>query len=106
MVTSMKRRNDAKTNAMQQMALLAKKRRDSISAIRRETVRRSRIDDIKERGEKMSQEEVAAELGIAVSSVRTLASIGEIPAYKLFRRLIFFRNEVEMLKGYMMKPNN
>lgn len=101
----MKRRNYAKTAAMPPKPRMAGRCRDSISAMRRDAVRRSRIENLKERGENMSVEEVAAELGIAVSSVRTLTSLGEIPAYKLFRHLIFFRNEVEGYKSYVMKPN-
>ena len=104
MGTGMKRGNYAKTAAMPPRPRTGRCR-DSISAMRRDAAKRSRIEDLKERGEKISMEEVAAELGIAISSVRTLTSLGEIPAYKLFRHLIFFRNEVERYKGYVMKPN-
>lgn len=77
--------------------------KDNVSATRRDIVRRSRIDDPEKRGEEIGFEEVARILGIAVSSVRTLASLGEIPAYRLFRRVKFFRAEIEQYKNNMLR---
>lgn len=75
----------------------------SAQAHRREITKRARIENPDERGEEMTAEEVAEFLKLKVSTVRQLASMRELPVYKLFRHLVFYRNEIANYRNLMLR---
>lgn len=75
----------------------------SAQAHRREITKRSRIENPDERGEEMTIEEVAEFLKVKVTTVRQLASMRELPTYKLFRYRVFYRNEIVNYRNLMLR---
>lgn len=75
----------------------------SVQAVRRDIAKRSKIENPDERGEEISMEEVAKFLGLKVSTVKAMAYLREIPVYKLFRNVIFYKNEIINYRNNMLR---
>lgn len=67
----------------------------------RESAIRSRIQNPEERGEPLSLEQAAEFLGLKPSTVRQKTGKGEIPGYKQFRRVVWYRKELEIFRDFI-----
>ena len=69
-------------------------KRIDINEFRKSAAKRAYIEDINQRGERLTTAEVAEMLEITVEQTKRLAGQGEIPSYRLMAKRWFYRNEI------------